>query len=184
RRATLERLDLAGPHWTVPPTFPDGRSLHEATLVQGLEGVVSKRVSSRYLPGRRSDDWRKNAHRTSRSLVIGGWRPEAERPGRLGAVLVGVPGPAGLRYRGRVGAGLAGRAGEALLADLRAIERADNPFADDVPREDSTGTTWVAPIHVAEVSALGLSGSGRLRQPAYRGLRPDLTAADVSDDDA
>lgn len=179
RRATLERLELAGRHWQVPPTFTDGRSLHDATRDQGLEGIVSKRVSSRYHPGLRSEEWLKFPHRTSISLVIGGWRPETDTTDRMGAVLVGAPEPGGLRYLGRVGSGIAGKTGAALRTDLAPLASPGSPFLGDVPREDATGATWVRPVLVCEVQALGLTRQGRLRQPAYRGLRPDLTPADV-----
>ena len=65
RRGTLERLELAGPHWQVPPTFADGELLRDATRDQGLEGIVSKRLSSRYHPGLRSEEWLKFPNRTS-----------------------------------------------------------------------------------------------------------------------
>ena len=178
RRATLERLELTGPHWQVPPTFTDGPLLHGATRDQGLEGIVSKRLSSRYLPGSRSEDWLKSAHRTSMSLVIGGWRPETDNA-RLGAVLVGVPGLGGLRYLGRVGSGIAGKAGDLLAQDLAPLAAARSPFVTEVPREDSAGATWVHPVLVCEVQSLGLTSQHRLRQPAYRGLRPDLTPGDL-----
>lgn len=180
RRATLERLELAGPHWQVPPTFTDGALLHMATRDQGLEGIVSKRVTSRYHSGLRSDEWLKFPHRTSTSVVIGGWRPETDSTDRLGAVLVGAPAPGGLRYLGRVGSGLAGKAGDALSGDLSPLSTPASPFVGDVPRVDAAGATWVHPVLVCEVQALGLTRQGRLRGPAYRGLRPDLTPDDVN----
>src|SRR6476659_8626001 len=54
RRATLERVGLEGAHRQVPPVYDDGRLLQEATRENGLEGVVSKRLSSKYHAGRRS----------------------------------------------------------------------------------------------------------------------------------
>ena len=183
RRATLERLELAGPHWQVPPTFTDGRALHDATRQQGLEGVVSKRLSSRYVPGARSEDWLKSPHRPSSSVVIGGWRPETGATDRLGAVLVGVPVPGGLRYLGRVGSGIAGKVGAGLVKDLAPLAAPVSPFVDPVPREDALGATWVRPELVCDVQSLGVTAQHRLRQPAYRGLRPDLTPdeLDVTD---
>lgn len=183
RRSTLERLELAGPRWQTPPTFSDGATLHAATKEQGLEGIVSKRVDSVYVPGLRSPYWLKSPHRGTVSVVIGGWRPESTGTvsRRLGAVLVGVPGPGGLRYLGRVGSGLAGKTGQALMRDLEALTSVESPFAAEVPAEDSSGATWVHPVLVADVQSLGLSGQGRLRQPAYKGLRSDLTPGDVDD---
>jgi bifunctional non-homologous end joining protein LigD len=183
RRATLERLELSTPRWQTPPTFTDGPALHAATREQGLEGIVSKRVDSPYVPGVRSPYWLKSPHRGTVSVVIGGWRPEIGGAGarRLGAVLVGVPGPGGLHFLGRVGAGLAGRVGQALLRDLTPLASDESPFAAEVPREDADGATWVHPVLVADVQSLGLSSQGRLRQPAYKGLRTDLTPGDVDD---
>lgn len=186
RRATLERLELQGTRWQTPPTFTDGAALHEATLEQDLEGIVSKRRTSTYRPGVRSPHWLKSPHRGTVSVVVGGWRPESTGVvhNRLGAVLVGVPAPGGLRYLGRVGAGLAGKAGAALLRDLLPLETPGSPFVTDVPPEDSVGTQWVHPVVVADVQSLGLSHQGRLRQPAWKGVREDLTPGDVDESGA
>jgi len=183
RRASLERIGLAGPNIQVPPTYDDGDALHAATLEQGLEGVVSKRLSSRYSPGGRSADWLKFPHRGSISVVIGGWRLETDSSSRLGAVLVGRPGPNGLSYLGRVGSGLAGKAQEAVLDALKPLTIDASPFSDEVPGVDAEGTVWVRPEVVVDVQALGLSTQGRLRQPAYRGLRPDLSPGDLHEEE-
>ena len=186
RRELLDRLDLDGRHWQVPAVYDDGEQLLAATADQGLEGIVSKRRSAPYAAGRRSSDWRKTAHRASLSVVIGGWRAEVGSPGRLGAVLVGLPdGEGGWRYAGRVGAGLAGSAGEALALRLRPLRRDTSPFADEVPSIDASGTTWVEPRVVADVRTLELTGQHRLRQPAYLGVRSDLNPEDLVEvDDA
>jgi len=181
RRATLQRIGLDGPNCQVPPTYDDGDALQAATLEQGLEGVVSKRLSSRYTPGRRSPDWLKFAHRKSMSVLIGGWRLETDSTSRLGAVLVGAPTARGLGYLGRVGSGLAGKAQVAVLDALTSLTIDTSPFAEEIPRVDAQGTIWVRPEVVVEVQALGLSPQGRLRQPAYRGLRPDLSPDDLRD---
>ena len=186
RRQLLEKLDLDARHWQVPPVYDDGEQLLAATAEQGLEGIVSKRRASPYAAGRRSPEWRKRAHRNSLSVVVGGWRPEVGSPGRLGSVLVGLPdGHGGWRYAGRVGAGLAGTAGEALAKRLRPLARGTSPFADEVPALDARGATWVEPRLVIDVASLELTGQHRLRQPAYLGVRSDLTPADLAEvDDA
>jgi len=183
RRELLERLEIQGRHWQVPPTYDNGVELHAATAEQGLEGVVSKRRDSPYAAGRRSTDWLKIPHRNVVSAVVGGWRPETGSSGvgesaRLGAVLVGIPGADGLRFIGRVGSGLAGKAGVAMRAALTELATGASPFVE-VPREDAAGAQWVRPELVVDVRALGESSGGRLRQPSYLGMRPDLTASDV-----
>ena len=114
------------------------------------------------------------------ALELAQRRGEGQRvSGERGAVLVGVPGETGWDFVGRVGSGLAGRAGASLLTRLRPIERAESPFATDVPREDARGTTWVDPEIVIDVASLGRGGAGRLRQPSYLRVRGDLTATDL-----
>lgn len=189
RRELLEKLDLDSRHWQVPPVFDDGAQLLAATADQGLEGIVSKRRSAPYAAGRRSADWRKLPHRASRSVVVGGWRPETGSAHRLGAVLVGVPdGEGGWRYAGRVGSGLVGAAGARLAARLEPLRHDASPFSSPVPREDASGARWVRPELVVEVRSLGWGGGAdgpRLRQPSYLGVREDLTPADLTEvDDA
>src|SRR5689334_9255265 len=66
RRALLDELAgaglSAGPKaaWQVPPALTGaGRDVLAASKEAGMEGIVAKRLESRYRPGRRSPDWRK-----------------------------------------------------------------------------------------------------------------------------
>ncbi len=179
RRGLLTGLDLHDDRWQTPPTYDDGRMLFDATLQQGLEGIVSKRLTSRYRPGQRSKDWLKFAHRRRDSYVVGGWRRETDSQDRLGALLVGEPTADGLLYRGRVGSGLAGAKATLVREALAGLTRATSPFADVVPRPDALGTTWVEPVLVVDVESLGPSAQGRLRQPSYVGVRADQTPEDL-----
>ncbi|TQL69674.1 bifunctional non-homologous end joining protein LigD [Nocardioides albertanoniae] len=194
RRKILERLVESGDlsSWQVPQTYDDGQMLHAVTREQGLEGIVSKRRSSRYRPGERTKDWVKLAHRYRASLVVGGWRPEVGTEGgteRLGALLVGQPTPDGLVYRGRVGSGIGGKRGRRLAELLRETPR--SPFAGPdvdrdggVPPEDARGTHWVEPLLVVEVETHGSAVAaatykGRLRQPSFIGIRDDIEPKDL-----
>ena len=183
RRELLERLDLDGRHWQVPPVYADGAELYRATLEQGLEGVVSKRASSPYLPGRRSAEWLKLPHRTTVSAVVGGWRPEKTNDaGRLGAVLLGLPTAEGWRYAGRMGSGIAGAAQRQLMELLEPLRVPESPFCDPVPAIDARGAVWVRPEVVVEARVLEMTRDGRLRQPAYLGVRTDLSPDDLMAD--
>lgn len=182
RRALLEGLALPEGCWQVPPVYDDGTLLLEAVEQRGLEGIVSKRLSSPYHPGRRSRDWLKFPLRPTGSYVVGGFRRETGSETRIGAVLVGTPTPQGLRYCGKVGSGIAGRVGQRLKDVLEPLATDRSPFADELPKADRLGTTWVVPQVVVDVQYLGVTGEGRLRQPAYRGERTDITAAELGED--
>lgn len=180
RRAELESLGVHDAHWQVPATYDDGETLLEATREQNLEGVVSKKLTSRYHFGRRTKEWLKFPNRPTGSYVVGGWRHETGSDTRLGALLVGSPTSDGLSYRGRVGSGIAGRAGPRLRELLEPLRADASPFCDEVPRVDATGTVWVHPEVVVEVRAIGVTTGGRLRQPSYQGVRHDLAPADLA----
>lgn len=169
---------LATSSWQVPASYDDGRMLHEATLAQGLEGIVSKRLDSRYRVGERSAHWLKFAHRHRSSYVVGGWRPQEGTTDRLASLLVGEVTSDGLLYRGRVGSGIGAKHGQALAEAVAGIARATCPFDDEVPRVDATGSRWVEPVLVVDVDTHG-RGHNRLRQPSYQGLRLDLAADEL-----
>lgn len=185
RRRLLAQLDLAGPAWRTPAVHTgggEGTALLHATRERGLEGIVAKRLTSVYTPGRRSRDWVKVKNRSSQEVVIGGWLAgSGTRSGRFGALLAGYYDDSGqLRYAGRVGTGFnqaeLGRVG----AMLAARERPTSPFVDPVPR----GARFVEPDLVAEVEIAEWTHTGTLRAASYKGLRPDVAARDVHRDPA
>jgi bifunctional non-homologous end joining protein LigD len=178
RRKRLVGLGLEG-SWQVPAAYDDGAMLFEATLQQGLEGIVSKRLSSRYTFDARSPHWVKLAHRHRYSYVVAGWRPQEGTTDRLASVLVGEPTEQGLMYRGRVGSGIGGAATRLLSELVKPLEVAESPFADEVPRVDAVGTHWVEPRVVIDVDSHSRSPVKRLRQPSYRGVRNDISPEDL-----
>lgn len=181
RRRLLESLELEGPSWRTPPAwYSDGQSVLEAAAEQGLEGIVTKRRDSTYRPGRRSDTWVKVKHLRTQEVVIGGWKPGAgRRGGVLGSLLLGIPGAAGLEYVGKVGTGFTDEALAELTRRLMTLERADSPFAGRVPSVDARDARWVEPRIVGEVRFGEWTRDGRLRHPAWRGIRIDKRPSDV-----
>ena len=181
RRRILEALGLSGPSWQTPPHFEgDGSAVLAASREQGLEGVIAKRLDSRYYPGKRSDCWLKVKNLRTQEVVIGGWKPGAgRRAGAIGSLLLGVPGPDGLEFVGHVGTGFTDRALRELEAQLAPLVRDDSPFDTTVPREHARTAKWVEPSIVGEVVFGEWTREGRLRHPAWRGLRPDKAPSDV-----
>lgn len=175
RRQLLDKLALAGEHWQVPPSFSgDGTAVAEAAAEQRLEGVIAKRLDSPYRPGERSSAWVKVSHLLTTEVVIGGWRPgEGRRSDTFGSLMLGLPGGKGLDYVGQVGTGFDEDALRVLAARLRRLERRTSPFATPLPRDRAAGAHWVSPKLVGEVVFKGWTDDGRLRFPAWRGLRPD-----------
>ena len=179
RRRVLEELGLHGTGWRTPDAFDDGAALFAATAARGLEGVVAKRRSSPYRPGERSKDWVKVAHRSTTSVVVGGWLEQEGGADRLKSLVVGVPlTRARLEPVGSVGSGLSGVEVAALMPVLADLATPDCPF-DPVPALASVH--WVDPLLVVDVLHLGHTEGRQLRQPVFVRARPDLSAADLAD---
>jgi bifunctional non-homologous end joining protein LigD len=182
RRALLNELSLAGRHWQTPPSFADasGAEVLAASRQQHLEGVVAKRLASRYEPGRRSPSWVKVKNVRRQEVVVGGWKPgERGRSGQIGSLLIGVYQPGGLAYAGHVGTGFTRQTLGLLAARLAPLRRGSSPFATVVPPEHARLAVWVQPELVVEVAFTQWTTAGRLRAPAYKGLRDDKDPAEV-----
>ncbi len=187
RRRLLDQVLEPGPRWRCSPMHDDGPALLAAAKERGLEGVVAKRLDSRYEPGKRVRTWLKVKVRLRQEMVVGGWLPGAgNRTGRIGALLVGyhdTPGDGRLTFAGRVGTGFTDaelRRLGTLFDDLAAD---DCPFDPPPPRaEILRGPAWLRPELVAELEFGEWTGEGRLRHPSYLGLRDDKSPQHVTRD--
>jgi bifunctional non-homologous end joining protein LigD len=181
RRALLEDLSLSGPSWQTPPAwFGGGRDVLAAAREQGLEGVVAKQITSVYQPGARSRSWLKIKNLRTQEVLIAGWRPgKGRRTDAIGALLLAIPAVDGLHYAGKVGTGFTAAALQDLQRRLKPLATNHCPLGDDVPNADARGAYWVRPELVGEVRFTEWTRDGRLRHPAWRGLRPDKTADQV-----
>jgi ATP-dependent DNA ligase len=91
RRKLLFDLGLDAAGWRTPRHFVgESEGVLAATRAHGLEGVVAKRLGSRYLPAARNGAWVKHKHRRTESFLVTGWcPPEPRRPESLLLARVG-----------------------------------------------------------------------------------------------
>ena len=181
RRAILDGLDLNGPSWQTPPSFPgEGDAVRQASIDRGFEGIMAKRLDCAYHPGKRVDHWRKVKNVRRQEMVVGGWtRGEGNREGHLGSLLVGYYDDTGLRYAGHVGTGFNAKSLADVEKALRPLARKDSPFADTVPTAYAKKSAYVEPTLVAEVEFTEWTRDGKLRHPSFKGLRYDKAATEV-----
>lgn len=183
RRAVLEDLGLTSGVVRTPDAWWDtpGADLLTAAGQYGLEGVIAKRLTSTYQPGRRSTSWIKVPLNTTTEVIVAGWHPgEGRRHGMIGSLLLGMRDSAGqLHYVGNVGTGFTQAALVELERQLQRLRRATAPFVTQIPREYARDAVWVEPDLVGEVVYRTWTPDRRLRHPSWRGLRADRTADEV-----
>jgi DNA ligase D-like protein (predicted ligase)/DNA ligase D-like protein (predicted polymerase)/DNA ligase D-like protein (predicted 3'-phosphoesterase) len=180
RRRLLEALAEGG-GLIVPDQLPgDGPEAMEYARKHRWEGVIAKKRDSTYQPGRRSSSWIKDKIWNTQEVVIGGWRQgEGGRSSGIGALMLGIPEDGGLHFAGRVGTGFTEKELTKLKGILKPLHTDESPFNTRLPTQDAKGVTFVRPELVGEVRYSERTSDGRLRQPSWRGLRPDKEPAEV-----
>jgi bifunctional non-homologous end joining protein LigD len=148
----------------------------------GLEGIMAKRVYSRYLSGVRTMSWLKIKTSKRQEVVIAGYTAPRGARSRFGALVLAVRVGERWRYIGRVGAGFSSVTLEELYGKLSKLRTDVSPF--DAKVKDEALTTWVKPKLIAEVKFTEWTQSGEMRHPVYLGLREDKRAEDVVREEA
>lgn len=183
RKALLQAmLPSRGPLRFVEHIVERGRDMFEAVRQMGLEGVVGKKLDSKYT-GTRSAHWKKVRISHEADVAIVGLQ-ESETVGRAAGArsfhMAALDDKGVWRYVGRVGNGFV----DAELQQLRArVEsaRRDKPICQGtlpstVPR--GRGHLWSDPVAVAVVSWKTFSKDGILREPVFHRLREDKEPED------
>jgi bifunctional non-homologous end joining protein LigD len=159
-----------------PSTVGAGTALFHAVAEQQMEGVVAKKLSSRYLPGERSRDWLKIKTSFDVDVVVVGWSEgSGQREGTLGALVMGLYDEGTLRYAGKVGTGFDRHTLTETLGRLVELGEGSPPFDADVLRSaaELRKVHWVPPRLVATIEYRQVTSAGRLRAPSFKGMRTD-----------
>jgi len=161
----------------------DGATVFEVAAKSGLEGIMSKRVASKYRPGR-GNDWVKVKSVLSDEFAIVGYtKGRGSRVG-FGALLLGRSDKrGGWDYAGRIGSGFSGVLLKRLGQLLPTIRRDTPPVNKASLIERDTGKPqWIEPKYVVEVYYRGMGKEGLLRQASLKTLREDKSASDLQRD--
>jgi bifunctional non-homologous end joining protein LigD len=158
----------------------DGLKAFDVAKKRKLEGLVAKNLDSKYVE-KRSREWLKVKVNRESEFVIGGYTKPGGSRQYLGALLIGVYEGKKLRYAGKVGTGFDTETLRKLSAELKKLRQDKSSFTDEVREKTAT---FVRPKLVAQIAYTEWTKDGRLRHPAFLGLRDDKAAQEVRKEEA
>lgn len=187
RRARLEALftthkpPASGLVRITPQSAGDGTALLEQATEENWEGLMVKLARSPYRTAKRSPEWLKYKLNKQDEFVVCGWTAPGGTRMHFGSLILGAHDKGGLRYAGEVGTGFKGAELERIMKMLVRLETPTCPLTPKPKLLSAKGAPhWVRPVLVAQVRYTEITDDGRLRHPAYLGLRDDKRAAEVS----
>lgn len=177
RRKLLETVVSPNGVLRVSEAFPAaGDEMLAAAREHGLEGILAKHASSCY-ESKRSGEWLKIKIVNQQEFAIGGFtEPQGDRD-YFGALVLGAHDGKKLKWVGNVGTGFDQKMLAYLYSRLKPLITEKCPFAER-PKPDR-GMTWVRPELIAQVKYANWTPDNRLRAPVYLGLRNDVDANQV-----
>lgn len=173
RKEWLADAVRADTPYRVSEFVDDGGSLLEAAREHSLEGIMAKKIDSKYLPGRRSDAWLKIKIRNTRECYIIGYNEgKGNRSAAFGGLHIAEKENGALVYRGKVGSGF----DDATLKDVAKQVKKLKEIKKPIPQKvlDEKTSKWVEPALVVEVTFASFTPDKIFREPVFVRMRPDL----------
>lgn len=149
----------------------NGKECFEVAKKLGLEGVVAKKIDSKY-SGTRNDDWLKIKCYHRQEFVVGGYSLHG---GQLSSLLLGYYKGDSLIYIGKVGTGFSERLKSEIERKLSKIKTKTSPFSNCQEKE----AIYVLPKYVVEVQYAEITSAKLLRQASFIAFRTDKEAKEV-----
>src|SRR3954447_7133564 len=160
--------------------------LIESVKAQGLEGLVAKRVDSRYEAGLRSGAWQKMRVNRGQEFVIGGYTHGTKM---FDALIFGYYEGDRLIYAARTPNGFTTATRVPLFKKLNGLEIKECPFVNlpeaksgrwgvGLTKEKMKECVWLKPVLVAQIEFLEWTGENHLRHTKFIALRDDKSAAE------
>jgi len=143
----------------------EGMSLYDAAKQQNLEGIVAKRIDSKYYFGKRTKDWIKIKALLDEDFIVCGYFYK----NNLASIILGAYAGNTLVYQSHVMMGMS-KLDFKIISMQKSISKSSYSGFPDFD-----GAKWISPVLVCTVQFMERTPGGGLRQPVFKGLRDDKT---------
>jgi bifunctional non-homologous end joining protein LigD len=155
-----------------------GEALFQLAKQKRLEGIIAKRKTSVYRPGKRSHDWLKIKSRPQQEFVVCGFTEgKGSRSKHFGALLLGAYHDGRLRYFGHSGSGFSEKELKETIELLKPLFIDKSPVEN--PPKIPEKIQWVQPKLVCEVAFAEWTEDEQMRQTTFLGWKDDKNAKEV-----
>ncbi|MEO8763220.1 MAG: DNA ligase D [Ginsengibacter sp.] len=154
-----------------------GKSFFKVSEEKNLEGILAKKTTSKYYPGRRTPDWLKIKHHKTQEAIIAGYTEPAGGRKYFGALILAIKNGKELKYIGHTGTGFNYSSLKEMYETLQPLVQEKSPFGEKI--KTNMPVTWVKPELICEVKYSEITADGKLRHPVYLHLREDKNVDEV-----
>jgi bifunctional non-homologous end joining protein LigD len=156
----------------------NGKSFFQVSEEQNLEGIMAKKIDSKYYPGKRTSDWLKiKNHKTAEAIIAGYTPPEGSRK-YFGSLILALREKNKFIYAGNAGTGFNQQSLQELYDLLQPLVQNKSPFSEKI--KNNSSATWVKPEIICEVKYSEVTADGKFRHPVFLHLRNDKTVDEIN----
>lgn len=179
RKELLQKIIPENPVLKYSDHIPEkGKSFFRVSEEQNLEGIMAKKIDSKYYPGKRTSDWLKiKNHKTAEALIAGYTLPEGSRK-YFGSLILALKEGDKFMYAGNMGTGFNQQSLKELYDLLQPLIQKISPFEKKI--KNNSSATWVKPEIICEVKYSEVTADGKFRHPVFLHLRNDKTIDEIN----
>lgn len=155
----------------------EGKSFFHVSAEKDLEGIMAKKIDSKYFEGRRTVDWLKIKHHKTAEAIIAGYTEPAGARKFFGALILAARKGNGFEYVGHTGTGFNHSSLKNMFELLQPLVQKKSPFSSKI--KTNSPVTWVKPELICEIKFSEITQDGKYRHPVFLHLRDDKNINEI-----
>lgn len=155
-----------------------GKSFFKVSKENNLEGIIAKKIDSKYYPGKRTSEWLKiKNHKTAEGIIAGYTEPSGSR-NYFGALILAANDGNVFKYIGHTGTGFSEKTLKEMYDLLQPLVQKKSPFVEKI--KTNSPVTWVKPKIICEVKYTEVTADDKFRHPVFLHLRDDKSKNEIT----